>query len=263
MLIIKPKHTETMDIQSTFDDSLRNTALPDAAIDVAEASIDDLLDNELLKQIPIVKVFLGVTQAGINIHDKLFLKKILSFLSDIDGIDPKDRKEVINSIDNSKKYRLKVGEKLLYIIDSCDDYEGAERIAKLFRSVLNGSISYDNYLEASGVVVRLSTRELELFINSYKIGYMDEEASELTHTGLVFSKTEEVAVDLRKVTQDDWDDPEEHYEADVTGGETTIIPTSAGDTIYEVFGMGREARQRQLSEEREKRKQDIAKKLSA
>ena len=246
-----------MDIQSTFDDSLRNTELPDAAIDVTEVSIDALIDNELLKQIPIVKIFLGVAQAGINIHDKLFLKKILSFLSNIDGIDPEERKQIISAIDGSKKYRLKVGEKLLYVIDSCADHEGAERVAKLFRAVLTKKITYEDYLEASSVIVRLSDRELRLFLNTYKIGYMDDDARELTHTGLVFSDTEEVAVDLRKVPKDDWDDPEEHYEADVSGGEVTIMPTSAGDTIYEVFGMGREARQRQLNEEREKYKQKL------
>lgn len=258
--IIKPKYTEIMDIQSTFDDSLRNSALPDAAIDVAEVSIDALLNNDLLKQVPIVKTFLGVAQAGINIHDKLFLKKILSFLSNIDGTDPDERKEIINSIDNSKKYRLKVGEKLLYVIDSCDDHEGAERIAKLFRAVLTKSITYNEYLEASSIIARLSGRELELFLNSYKIGYMYDDASELIHTGLVFSRTEEISVDLRKVTQDDWDDPEEHYETDVSGGEITIMPTAAADTIYEVFGMGREARQKQLNEERERWKQEQANK---
>jgi len=58
------KYTHTMDIQNSFDDSLQNTALPDAMADITESGIDALLNNEVLKEIPIVKVFLGITQAG-------------------------------------------------------------------------------------------------------------------------------------------------------------------------------------------------------
>jgi len=199
---------------------------------------------------------------GINIHDKLFLKKILSFLHNIDDVDPAERKKVIALIDASKKYRLKVGEKLLYVIDSCDDYEGAERVARLFKAVLLERITYEEYLEASGCVVRLSARELDLFLDAHNILYMDDSVKELAHTGLVYSETEEVNVDLEKVTQDDWDDPEEHYKANVSGGETTVRSTTAGDTVYEVFGMGRKVRQKQMDEKREKRKQETAERLA-
>jgi hypothetical protein len=228
-----------MDIQKSFDESLLNSVLPDTAIDIADSSIDTLLSNELLKQVPIVKTFIGFVQAGINIHDKLFLKKILSFLSNIEEINPKKRRKMISSIDNSEKYRLKVGEKLLYVIDSCDDSEGAERIAKLFQAVLSKEITYEMYLEAAGIVARISNRELQLFLNSYNVLSMEESANELTHTGLVYTETEEVEVDLEKIEQSDWDDPAEHYVANVSGGEITIRPTTAGDTLYKVFGSGR------------------------
>ncbi len=250
-----------MDIQGKFDDSLRNSVLPDAAVDIAESSIDALLDNELLKQIPIVKIFIGAAQVGVNIRDKLFLKKILSFLSNVDGIDLGERQRVISSIDNSKEYRLKVGEKLLYIIDSCEDYEGAERVARLFRAVLIGDIEYDDYLEASSIVTKLSNRELNLFLASYNVWYMGEGARELMHTGLVYSETKEVEVDLEKVEQGDWDDPPEHYKANVSGGDITIKPTDAGDTVYEVFGMGKIARQKQMGEQREERKRKNVREL--
>lgn len=248
-----------MDIQKKFDDSLRSNVLSDALVDMTESSIDSLIDNELLKQIPIVKSFIGITQTGINIHDKLFLKKIISFLVGIDEIDSQEREKIIKSIDSSKKYRLRVGEKLLYVIDSCDDYEGSERVAKLFRAVLTKDITYEEYLEASSVLVRLSNIELKAFLDAYNIGYMSDAAKELTHTGLVFSETEEVQVEVEKVEPQDYDDPPEHYKTDVSGGDVTILPTAAGDTIYEVFGMGRKARQKQINEEREKRRQELSK----
>lgn len=243
-----------MDIQQSFDDSVRNSSLPDAMADITESSIDSLLDNELLKQIPIVKIFMGLTRVGLNIHDKLFLKKIISFLQGIDEFDPEARNEMINRIDDSRKYRLKVGEKLLYIIDSCDDYESSERVAKLFGAFLKERISYDKFMEAASIVARLSRSELKLFIDSYNISYMDDTAQELVHTGLVYIETQQVEVDVEKVERTDPDE-QEYYRADVSGGDTTVVPTSAGDTVFEVFGIGQEARRKQMEEEARKRRE--------
>ncbi len=248
-----------MDIQKSFDDSIRKSTLPDAAIDWSEAGLDALLKNELLKQVPIVKLFLGAIQTGVNVHDKLFLKKVVFFLQNIDDIDPIERDRMIDEIDQSKKYRLKVGEKLLYILDTCNDHESSERIATLFKAFLKRTIVYDQYLEAASIVARLSQKELDLFLSTYYVYYIDESANELMHTGLIFSETEEVTVDLNKIEQGDWDDPPEHYEADVSGGEVTIKPTSAGETVFEVFGIGKQARLQQIEQRRQKREAELRK----
>jgi hypothetical protein len=224
-----------MDIQSSFDDSLRNSMLPDSALDLAETGLDELLTNEALKHVPIVKTFIGITQVGVNIHDKLFLKKIISFLENIDDIEPNKRDAMIKKIDASKKYRLKVGEKLLYFIDVCEDYESSERLSELFKAVLKKKITYEQYLEAGNIIVRLSANDLEFFLETYKTPYMQEDARTLTHTGLVFSEMEEVEVDVEKIEPSDYDDPPEYYQSKVSGGKVNIASTPAGDTIFQVF----------------------------
>jgi len=242
------------EIEQSFSDSLKVSGLSDASIDIAESSIDLLLNNDLIKQIPIVKILLGVAQTSISIQDKLLLKKIISFLNNIDDVSIQERNSEIDKIDNSKKYRLKVGEKLLYLIDSCDDHEVAERIAKLFSAFLKHKISYDEYLEASSILTRLSYADLELFLQSYNVSTMDEDAKQLIYTGLIYSEIEEVEVEVTKSDPGDWDDPQDRYDTDVSGGEIRFIPTNAGDAVYEVFGLGKKARLKQLAEENQRRK---------
>lgn len=249
-----------MDVQKSFDDSLRRSTLPDVAIDMSELGLDALLKNEVLKQVPIVKIFIGFIQANVNVHDKLFLKKVISFLKDIGDITPADREKIINKIDSSKKYRLKVGEKLLYIIDACSDYESSERVAKLFKAFLQGRITYDEYLDSASIIARLSKKELDLFLESYNVYYMDDQAKELMHTGLVSSEIEEIAVDLNKIEQTDWDDPPESYEADVSGGEIAVVPTTAGKIVFEIFGIGKEARLEQMKQDTERRVAELKEK---
>ena len=186
------------DVQHALESSIVGPLAKDSLMDVAEYSIDEVFNNEIIKQIPIVKTVIGVIQTGINIHDRLFLKKIVAFLVGINHIPEKQRKKVVDKINSSKKYQMRVGEKLLYIIDKCDDYTNAENIAKLFSAMVKGDISYEQYLEAPRVLARISTNDLNLFIQSYDSSSLSYEATSLLHTGLVSIDTEKPEVEVTK-----------------------------------------------------------------
>jgi hypothetical protein len=89
---------------------------------------------------------------------------------------------------------------------------------------------------------------------------MEDSARELIHTGLVFSEMEEVHVDVEKVEPDDIEDPKERYETDVSGGQFNIVPTSAGDVVFKVFGGDKKKELDKRREERMKRVVDYNKK---
>lgn len=230
------------DIQHALESSIVGPLVEDGLMDVAEYSIDEVFNNEIIKQIPIVKTVIGAIQTGINIHDRLFLKKIVAFLVGINHISEKQRKKVIDRIDSSKKYRMKVGEKLLYIIDKCDDYTNAENIAKLFSAMMKGDISYEQYLEASRIISRISTDELDLFIQSHGSSF-DDGVFDFLYTGLVTAEYEKPDVEVVKHEQCDWKDPPDYYDAEVHGGEIKFYPTEIGDVVIKVFG-GEDKRKR-------------------
>lgn len=225
------------DIQCALESSIVGPLAKDGLIDVAEYSIDEVFNNEIIKQIPIVKTVIGTIQTGASIHDRLFLKKIVAFLVGINHISEKQRKKVVDKIDSSKRYRMKVGEKLLYIIDKCDDYTNAENVARLFSAMVNGDISYEQYLEASRIVSKISTDELNVFIESHHDSpSLYYEAIDLLHTGLVFVDTEKPEVEIVKHEPADWNDPQEYYDAEVHGGESSVRSTKSGDVVFKVFG---------------------------
>lgn len=254
-------------IEASFVSTITSSQLPDALSDVAEVSIDSFIQNPLLKEIPVVKTVAGLIQTGANIQDRLFLKKILTFLQGIDDIKASDRKRLINNIDQSQKYQVKVGEKLLYILDTCDDHTNAKNVSRLFAAFLKKKITYTQYVGAAQIMARISQQELDQFLEAYKYHWIDDKASDLAHTGLLYSETSEVEVevDLRKISQDEWDDPEEHYEADTntSGGEITLKPTPNGRIIFEVFGIGEKALEAQWKKEREISRDNLRKKNEA
>ncbi len=250
-----------MDIQGSFNESLIGPNIIDSSLDIAELSIDTITNNALINNLPVVKIIAGLIQTGANIHDRLFLKKILALLQGIEDTSEEDRRKIISDIDSSNKYQIKVGEKLLYILDTCDDHINAKNVSKLFVAMLKKQISYAQYVEAAQIMARLTQTDLEEFLAAYGLYYIDDSAASLGHTGLIYTSTSdvEVEVDLKKIEQDDWDDPAEHYEADTStsGGDIVIEPTSGGRTVFEVFGIGEAALRKQWEEAKQRQKENI------
>ncbi|WP_180904020.1 hypothetical protein, partial [Flavobacterium chungangense] len=57
----------------------------DLATDYSEIYIDDLIQNETLKEIPIIKTVVGVIKTGISINKFFFAKKLLSFIREFNS----------------------------------------------------------------------------------------------------------------------------------------------------------------------------------
>lgn len=222
-------------IQSAFDTTVKSTDLQELASGIAEASIDTLLDNGFLKELPVVGSMIALGRFGANVRDRLFLKKVLTFLNQLKDIPVEQRKKLIEEIDDSKQYRVKVGEKLLYIIDTCGDYEVSELIGILFKAYLQERISYDDFIKASAVLGRLTISDFKWFTENITTSWIDlDKASDLIHTGVFELHYEDIHVQVN--------DEKDHkqllegkkYDTDVDGGVNAVL-SRAGEVILEVF----------------------------
>lgn len=226
-------------IQESFDQSLIDDNLKNITTDFTEVAIDKLLDNNLIKDIPIISTFFNIISLGVNIHDKLFLKKILSFLYGIKDINLDDRKRIIKEIDESKKYRIKVGEKLLYIIDNCNDFESSEKIAEVFKYFIEQKITYNEFLKVANILEGLSSADFNWFIKERKNYYFDlSDVGDLISSGLFELYYDQI--DVQVSDQDDHkilrDNPNANkYKTKIDGGGISVHLSRAGEIILEVF----------------------------
>lgn len=226
-------------IQESFENTLTDTNLMSIGVDISEIAIDTVLKDGLLKDIPVVNTIISLSKFSANIQDKLFLKKILTFLNSLKDISPKKRKEMIEKIDESKEYRIKVGEKLLYIIDSCDDYEISELIGILFQSYIEEKITYDDFLKASSVLNKLSISDFKWFTKERSHHNFDlGDVGDLISSGLFELSYEQL--DVRVMEEDDYkmlrENPNaDKYKAEVEGGGISVFLSRAGEVILEIF----------------------------
>ena len=72
-----------------------------------------IIKSRNLRDIPIVVTIIGLTKASFSLNDRLLIKKLIYFLSELQDIDIEKRQKLISSIEESDKHKIRIGEKLL------------------------------------------------------------------------------------------------------------------------------------------------------
>lgn len=226
------------DLNNSFSDTLKDSNLQSVSIELGEVIADSFLQEGLLKDIPIIGTIVGLGKSSISISDHLFLKKIIHFIVGIKHIEKEKRNKLISKIESSKKYRIKVGEKLLYIIDKCEDHIATQYIAKLFTAFLDEQISYPEFLRGATVIQRIFIEDLNYFLTApleelskefdaeY---YLSDFEANLISAGLCATGSESISIR----DQDDWKMDNKYV---VEGGATILFLTDIGKTLRKVLG---------------------------
>jgi hypothetical protein len=139
----------------------------------------------------------------------------------------------------SKKFRIKVGEKLLYIIDACEDYEISELVGQLFKSFIDDKITYDEFLKCASVLKTLNKHDFAWFVKERNRFDFDlDNVGDLIGSGLFELHYEQLDVSISD--QDDHkairtSSGASKYKADVDGGGVSVNLSRAGEVILETF----------------------------
>lgn len=153
-------------LQKSFDETIKKTNLTKITTDLGEIGLDSILEDGVLKDIPILGTIVNIGKSSLNIKDRLFTKKIIYFLSEIENINSMDRNKIISKIDKSEKYNIKVGEKILYILDNCDDHEKAKYIGKFFKILIQKTIDYEEFLRFCSVIESVFLEDFKYFLKA-------------------------------------------------------------------------------------------------
>lgn len=114
--------------------------------DVGEFALDSFIPDGVIKDLPIVGPAFGMVKIGKDIHDRIFVEKIKSF---IEGIDANQKwKEKFSDDEECSK----ISKQLLYIVDSCDDDNKLRLIGMAFNYLVNGEISKNEYFYTVNII---------------------------------------------------------------------------------------------------------------
>ena len=134
----------------------------DSIMDLTELGIDSLLDDGLLKEVPIVGLLVGVKNTAQNIHDRSLLRQTLKFIQEFNSGKVTEEKlikykEKINS--DNHKAEEELG-RVLIILNNNIELEKSKMIANLYRNYINEVINWDEFCEFSEIVRMLFISDL-------------------------------------------------------------------------------------------------------
>lgn len=155
------------DLGLSMIETLRSSELSNITQDMVEVALDAVIQDGILKDIPVISTITGITKTVISVRDKLLIRKIASFLSKLQDITDTEREKFIGDIECDPNYQRKVGENLLMLLERLDDLDKPALIAKLFKAYLRNDISYHQFLKFASVIDRMLVQDLKNFLDAF------------------------------------------------------------------------------------------------
>ena len=157
------------EIVPEFNDSLVIDS-SDIVSDYLELGIDSILDNDSLKEIPIIKTFIGVGKITTSIRERNLMKNLVIFINELNSgnIDKeklKKHKEELNQ--NPKKAEKELG-RILIILEQTIDNLKSSILGKLYKAYINQEIDWDLFVEFSEITNRLYINDLSILSLIFK-----------------------------------------------------------------------------------------------
>lgn len=139
--------------------------------DIGEVIIDAAMDDGIFKDIPVIGAIVGAGKCIKNVSDVLFTKKIIAFLFELRDTDVHEREKAIAKWESDAKYRIRVGEVLLNMINRCDDTQKAKWLSQLFLELVLKRNETELFMRAEKVLSSLSVTDIINFLAIPELSY--------------------------------------------------------------------------------------------
>lgn len=165
--------------------------------DIAEIGLDKVLNDGLLKDIPIINTIHSLSNICHTISDKLLFNKIKKFLFELDSLSNEERIELFEKLEKEPKLKQKASIYILELFDKIDDENKATMIFKVFKAYSDGLIDYEMFYRLNRLIKEISSIDISDIreeVNQYdkqdsfyKLGFLRLENA---FDGAVYNKTE-------------------------------------------------------------------------
>lgn len=73
---------------------------------------------------------------------------------------------MIQKIDESKEFRMKVGDKLIYVVDRIEDHHLSNLLGVVFKAVMDEKIDYRDFLKITSIAQSSNSITFNHFLNT-------------------------------------------------------------------------------------------------
>ena len=163
---IQINYMNYIELEQNFMTTIKSSVLQEELLDLADHGLDELLDSGLLSGLPVVNFLHSTIKTVNSVSDYLFMKKIIAFLLPQSTVHAEQRIDIIESLEKDPHYKNKVGTKLLYILEKCEDHSTAKIIGLWFTVYLKKEISLSIFHHGANIITSCFQDDFIRFIKS-------------------------------------------------------------------------------------------------
>ena len=132
--------------------------------------VDSLLNDGVLKQVPVLGTVISVAKSVGSIRDLLFIKKLAVFLNSMYTVEEKDRKKLLAKLGKDAKSAAYAGEMLIELLSRLDNAEKLLLVVKALKAYANDLINFIQLQRINHSIDRLlmcDIHQMKPFIESF------------------------------------------------------------------------------------------------
>lgn len=149
---------------SLIEKSLLSDDLKKITQDISESIIDSILEDGLLKEIPLISTSISLYKAGQSFRLRNYIKNLYIFLFQLKDIDLHIKENFIKRIDDEENAKNELFERILFLIEKLDNSYKSEIIGKLFKSYIYDKINLNDFLRLCLIIERAFHNDLKYFV---------------------------------------------------------------------------------------------------
>ena len=141
---------------------LGNKGGKDLIQEAAELSLDAVLGDGLVKDIPIVGTVAKLYSIAVGAQGYVFAKKIRKFLTELQSIPKNERDEFGKRLDSDEQLRIRTADTLILHLDQLDDLQKATLLARAFAGYIREDYDFSTFQRLAAAVNRCLVADLPL-----------------------------------------------------------------------------------------------------
>lgn len=136
---------------------------------ILQLNFDELVESDVVKIIPVLRTINTLYKGVLGIRDRFFMRKVVLFINQFNlGLNKPEIQKFVSDFLMDEKFREKVNEKIIILLDRFDDEYKALILAELFNNRVKRKIDGNTYERLAYSVERAHPSVFLILYDYYK-----------------------------------------------------------------------------------------------
>jgi len=150
------------EIENSLIEVIGSSGGTDLLQEAGEFALDQILEDGIVKDFPVLGTVTKLFKAVLGVQGYIFAKKLKRFYTSLSAIPLSERDSFRNRIESDTKFRNRVGENLLLLIDKLDDMAKPELLARAFSGFVKEEYDFTTFQRLAVAIDRCIFSDLEI-----------------------------------------------------------------------------------------------------